>query len=220
MGHAELSPAKLRAAVIVERTFRFGFCIAAFLVVSAAALSQNLPATASVAVILASDIEFVPPLAKAVVSGDPDQVSKFLKRENIDDRVRAKEGARAGFTPLILAAALSDPEIAQMLIKAGANIAVLDDFHRSAFWYAALHENTNLTNILIFAPKAKDVVNEPDDDFKRTPLHLAVRGTSQSLVELLLKVGASASRAEKDISGETPFDYCKRRATPACKALF
>jgi ankyrin repeat protein len=164
------------------------------------------------------EIEYVPPLARAVLTRDPEQVNKLLEaRENVDDPVRAKGGARAGFTPLILAASVSDAEIAQMLIRHGAKIAVLDDFNRSAFWYAALRENVELTDVLIGAPGARDVVNAADDDLKRTPLHIAVRGNARELVQLLLKVGAS--RDQKDILGETPVDYCKRRITDACKGL-
>jgi hypothetical protein len=215
MAHAESRLAKVCAAAAAVGIFPFGFCVIALLALSPAAVSQT-PLPLGFA---PETIEYIPPIAKAVLTGNPEEVGKLLSREHIDDRVRAKEGARAGFTPLILAAAVSDPDIALMLIKGGANINILDDFHRSAFWYAALHEDPSLTNILILAPKAGEVVNEPDDDFKRTPLHLAVRSSSRDLVELLIKVGASRSREEKDILGETPIDYCKRRFTGACKAL-
>jgi ankyrin repeat protein len=165
-----------------------------------------------------NNILYIPPLAKAVLARDIGQVSKILDtREDINERVRAKEGVRAGFTPLILAASLSDPEITQMLVKRGARANVFDDFHRSAFWYAAFNESTDVTFALLGATGARDAVNAADDDFKRTPLHLAVHGNTPELAQLLLKLGAS--REQKDILGESAEDYCKRRSTEACAAL-
>jgi ankyrin repeat protein len=161
----------------------------------------------------------IPPVSQAILDRDIRQVSSELekKRESVNERVRAKDGERAGFTPLILAAAISDPEIAQALIKYGAAVTALDDYHRSAFWYAALREDVTLTDILASAPGSKEVVNAADDDLKRTPLHIAVRGDEPDLVQHLLKLGAT--KELRDILGETPVDFCKRRFTGACKAL-
>ena len=55
-----------------------------------------------------STIEYIPPVARAVLTGDLKKVDAALDGANVNERVRAKEGARAGFTPIILAAALSD----------------------------------------------------------------------------------------------------------------
>jgi hypothetical protein len=92
----------------------------------------------------------VPLMSQAVLNRDIKQVYLELerKRESVNDRVRAKDGGRAGFTPLILAAAISDPNIAEVLIKSGAPITALDDYHRSAFWYAALRDDVTLTQVL------------------------------------------------------------------------
>jgi hypothetical protein len=193
------------------KNLSFGFCVVALLTLSRAAISQE-------ELIKPNTIEHVPPFAKAVLTRDSGYLSKLLEtRENVNERVLAKEGARAGFTPLILAAAISDTEMAQMLIRHGAKITILDDYHRSALWYAALHENVRLTEVLISATGVSDVINAADNDFDRTPLHLAVRGSRPEVVTLLLKVGAS--RDQKDILGDTPVSYCKRRITEACKAL-
>jgi ankyrin repeat protein len=158
-------------------------------------------------------------MSRAVLNRDIKQVYSELerKRESVNDRVRAKDGERAGFTPLILAAAISDPNIAEVLIKSGAPITALDDYHRSAFWYAALRDDVILTQVLARAPGSKEVINAADDDLKRTPLHIAVRGDEPDLVANLLKIGATKDL--RDILGETPVDFCKRRSTEACKAL-
>jgi ankyrin repeat protein len=149
-----------------------------------------------------------------------EQVLKAANAESVNDKVRAKDGERAGFTPLIIAASLSAPEITQVLIKYGAKITLFDDFHRSAFWYAALRQSLGVSQVLVTAPGALDVINVADSDLQRTPLHLAVRGSSVGLVKLLLEKGASASKEQQDILGETPLDYCKFHMTKACTALF
>lgn len=131
----------------------------------------------------------------------------------------AKKGGRAGFTPLILAAAISDRAAIDKLLASGAKITILDDYHRSALWYAALREDVSTTEILVKAGSAEDVVNAADADLQRTPLHLAVRGDDPRVVELLLGLGASKSKTEKDILGDTPIDYCKNNFTNGCKGL-
>jgi ankyrin repeat protein len=119
------------------------------------------------------------------MTGDPTQVSQALKKwpENINDTVRAKAGARAGFTPLILAAALSHSEIAEMLIGHGAEITRLDDYNRSAFWYAALLEDIRVTKVLIGAPAVHEVVNAAEPLAKFSERGEFLRSTQGWLAE-------------------------------------
>ena len=195
----------------------FGIWFAAMLLaLSTAALAQELKSNVGLTIV-PNTIAYVPPLARAVLSGDREQIIKAIGAGGINDQVRAKDGSRAGYTPLILAATLSDPDVVEMLIKQGAKITVLDDFHRSAFWYAALGGSVSVAAVLVTAPGADDVINAADNDLRRTPLHLAVRGDDPDLVNLLIKMGAS--KVQKDILGETPLDYCRLNATPACKSL-
>jgi hypothetical protein len=167
-------------------------------------------------------VEFIPPVARAVLTGDPKQVADVLQKEpheGVNQKVQARKGNLAGYTPLILAAAISNVDIAIILLSHGANIGALDDFHRSALWYAAFHDDTAVTKALLEAPTAAEVVNEADNNFKRTPLHLAVRGDNADVVELLMEHGAAKSEAQKDILGQTPADYCKRDVRAGCKYL-
>jgi hypothetical protein len=199
-----------------------GVTVALLAVLGAAAIAQEvLPANSSLdRAITPTTIVFpIPPMSRAILTRDIKQVYSELetKRESVNEGVRAKDGERAGFTPLILAAAIADPDIAQVLIKYGAPITALDDYHRSAFWYAALRDDVKLTDVLASAPGSKEVVNAADDDLKRTPLHIAVRGNEPELVQHLLSIGAT--RGRRDVLGETPVDFCKRRLTEACKAL-
>jgi len=63
----------------------------------------------------------------------------------------------------------------------------------------------------------RKIINTPDADMTRTPLHLAVRSNEPKLVDVLLMAGAS--KDAKDGSGETAIDFCKRNSTVACKEL-
>jgi len=204
MGAAMISSIGIRAATFL-------------LVLSTAAAGQSLVSNSALKIV-PNTIVSIPPLARAVMSGDREQIAKLLgEAKNLDEPVRAKEGVRAGFTPLILAAALSEPDIAQLLVKRGAKITVLDDFDRSALWYAAVDQDVGVTQALIFAHGAGEVVNTPDKDLQRTPLQIAVRSDSPQVALLLYKIGASPK--QKDILGETVLDYCKREFNAACKVL-
>lgn len=168
--------------------------------------------------IVPNTLSNVPPLVQAVLQNDQSQAIKALANgANVQDPVRAKDGNRAGFTPLILAAALSELDIALLLLDHGAKVTELDDFRRSAFWYAAWRGDVQITQLLSKHPGVSDVINIPDADLQRTPLHIAVRGNVPELVSILLIDGASQD--QKDILGETPRDYCKRSETGACRAL-
>jgi len=167
-------------------------------------------------------IESMPPIARAVVDGNVQEVVDLVTKdkEAANQAVRAKKGEKAGYTPLILAAALSNPAIAKYLIANGAEITILDEYHRSALWYTAFNGDIQMTEVLVNAVQpelVKKIINMPDADLMRTPLHLAVRSNEPRLVGLLLKAGASEDA--KDGSGETPGEFCKRNNTLACKEL-
>jgi hypothetical protein len=164
-----------------------------------------------------SAIDNIPLMARAVLSRDLKRVTQAIQEgQSVNEPIRLK-GGRAGFTPLILAAIISDPDIAAKLIENGADITKVDNFNRSAFWYAALREDVKVINALVNAPSAKEAINKADSDFLRTPLHLAVRGNQPSMVGVLLKYGASET--DKDILGETPVDFCHHNPSVACKEL-
>ena len=203
-----------------------GAAIVSPFIIRVAALLLSFSATAvgqertypTAITIVPNTITSIPPLARAVMSGDRERVSKVLaETKDVNDPVRAKEGARAGFTPLILAVALSESDIAHLLIDRGADVTILDDYRRSALWYAAVQQNTDIAATLVDKAGTNKIVNVADTDLGRTPLQIAVRGTAPQLVSLLLKAGAS--KDQKDVLGETAVDYCRRDLTTACKEL-
>jgi ankyrin repeat protein len=165
-----------------------------------------------------NNIASIPPVAEAVLTGNPKYVTQALEKYGIDEPVRAKEGARAGFTPLILATALSNLDIVAQLVTRGANAGIRDDFNRSAFWYAAELHNIQITKVLTDAKGANDVINAADTELKQTPLHIAVRDDDPDLVVILKQMGASPDK--KDVLGETPLDYCSHDKNAACARLY
>lgn len=167
-------------------------------------------------------IKSMPPIARAVVDGNIQEVVNLVAKdkEAVNETVRAKRGEKAGYTPLILAAALSNPTIAKVLIVNGAEITRLDEYNRSALWYTAFNGDIQMTEVLVNLSQpdlVRKIINTPDFDLMRTPLHLAVRSNEPKLVDVLLKAGASEDA--KDASGETAGDFCRRNSTLACKEL-
>ena len=123
----------------------------------AAALGQTADAIFN-ADIAAADIAsgkdyIVPPMARAVLTHDPDKVAQAIKDgEDLNEPIHGKDGELAGYTPIILATIISAPRIAEQLLKNGADITLLDNFNRSVFWYAALRGDVKVTSVLIGAP--------------------------------------------------------------------
>jgi Ankyrin repeats (3 copies)/Ankyrin repeat len=210
----------LRMRVIVVRSLTV--CVLVFfLELSRAVVAEELALNSigPIVGIAPNTIEFIPLVARAVLTRDPNLVRAALveKRADINEKVQATKGSRAGFTPIILAAALADVDVAKLLIENGAQVSILDDFDRSAFWYAAEIHNIDVTKILIRGKGASDVINFADKDLKQTPLHIAVRDDDPDLVRLLKSMGASPDK--KDILGETALEYCSHDKNEACALL-
>jgi ankyrin repeat protein len=166
--------------------------------------------------------ELLPPVAKAVIDGNMKDVKDLVQKEPqvINEEVHAKKGDMAGFTPIMLAAALSNAAMVKYLMSEKADITRLDADNRSVFWYAAFNGDTEVTKIVLLSAGRLDVnkvINTADSDLMRTPLHLAVRRNEPQLVRILVDAGASDE--SKDISGETPVQFCKRNRTVACLEL-
>jgi ankyrin repeat protein len=133
----------------------------------------------------------LPPIAQAVIRGDMKGVIALVQKEPqvVNEKVRAKEGERAGFTPIILAAAFSNTDMVKYLMFENADITKLDDYHRSVFWYAAFNGDVEITQMVLAIakpPAVSSVINTPDLDLLRTPLQLAVRRNEPQLVRMLV----------------------------------
>lgn len=110
---------------------------------------------------------------------------------------------------LHLAAYLGDTAKAQSLIDSGADVNARDGNGWMPLHYAASHGQREVARLLIAAgadpnAEAQDK-HYPEDVVGGTALHLAVRGTDQKMIELLLKGGADVNARDKQ--GETPLAW-------------
>jgi hypothetical protein len=168
--------------------------------------------------IMPDKIAKFPPLAKAILARDTDSITKLvMDRRNVNDPVVARSDGRAGYTPLILATALSDGDTVQKLLRHGAKITLLDDYRRSALWYAAINENPTLLRVLAKASDARSIVNEADTELKQTPVHIVASTGTREDVSVLVQIGGSLD--QKDIFGRTPRQYCQRQKLEGCSEL-
>jgi len=161
----------------------------------------------------------IPVVASAVLEGNYAAVEQALKRDpdGVNQPIKAEDGDRAGFTPLIVAAAFGHDDILALLLKHGAKLNVFDDYHRSALWYASFQGDETAVRTLLNDEASRAIVNVADEDLQRTPLHFAVRTDNPELTASLLKAGANAELA--DWLGRTPHDRCKAIFTGGCKPL-
>jgi len=76
---------------------------------------------------------------------------------------------------------------------------------RTELHSACLNDEAWIVRACIAFNDKKDM-NAPDDEFRRTPLHLACMHAHVDVVELLLESGAQPSLCHKDINDDIPID--------------
>ena len=110
-----------------------------------------------------------------------------------------------GWTALMCAVADLNPQIAQLLIKAGAEINVQDNFGWTPLMYAADFEKTAMVSFLLDKEADPNVRNEDGN----TALFFAVLNGNLPITRLLLANGADEKA--RDNNGETAADMAKRK---------
>jgi hypothetical protein len=110
-------------------------------------------------------------------------------------------------------------DLMDLLINSGANINHRDydgnNILHKLIQMSSIDKNKNAINILKLLLQLGVNINEQNDVYKETPLHIAVQQNKLNIIKFLL-----ANRAAIDIknSGDkTPFDYCKN---DECRNLF
>lgn len=109
-----------------------------------------------------------------------------------------------GQTPLHLAAASGQEEIAEFLITQDADVNALNTVNQSVLLYAAYTGNAEIAEKLI----ANGAILNDQDAFGRAPLHYAARQHNYEALILLIEKGAELDI--KDNIGETPLHFAVR----------
>ncbi len=117
-----------------------------------------------------------------------------------------------GRTPLIVAASSGQTEIADFLLKAGADpLAEELDYHDTAIYIAAMNGNLDVVKLFVSKGISANLLNTHTGE---TPLWVAAMDNHLKVMEFLLTSGADPNAA--NLKGETPL---KVSVSPEAKDL-
>lgn len=137
-----------------------------------------------------------PDIFEVARKGSAVQAAKILK----DDPAAVNAKSPEGFSPLILACYRGNRDVANYLIKHGADVNVASTMG-TALMAAVVKNDVETVKLLL----AKEANVELSDSNGITALIYAVKFQNPEIVKLLLKSGASKSARDKD--GKTAFEY-------------
>lgn len=124
----------------------------------------------------------------AARSGDLEQVQRLAL-----DGVSVNERTLRSETPLIVAAIAGQGEVVSYLLQRGADIDLRNDSGLSALHAAAYAGHVDIVKLLV-ARKAR--INDAENVFGVTPLHLASEENRIDTVRVLLELGADPTALE------------------------
>ena len=145
-------------------------------------------------------------LAEACSAGKLDQVAAYLKADPASASTRSPDG----FPVAGMAVFFGHPEIARLLIEAGADVnAASTNAQKVALIHsAAAAPSIEIVRLLI--EKGANVNAVQEGGF--TPLHEAAAQGDRTMAEVLLQAGANPSAKTAD--GQTPADIAAARKHP------
>ena len=145
-------------------------------------------------------------MAEACSLGKADQVAAFLKA----DPASASSRSPDGYPVTGMAVFFGHPEIARLLIEAGADVneAATNATKVAIIHSAAAAANLEIVRLLIEKGARVNVAQEGGF----TPLHEAAAQGNRALAELL--IGAGANLAAKTTDGQTATDLADARKHP------
>ncbi|KAI8494515.1 positive regulation of extrinsic apoptotic signaling pathway via death domain receptors protein [Branchiostoma belcheri] len=129
-------------------------------------------------------------LCDAAIRGDEKTATKLLQ-QGVDVNCRV---SGVGNTPLHKAASGGHVDVAELLLKAGAQVDSRNKFEYTPLHYAAEEGHVGVAELLLKAGAQVD----SRDRFGNTPLHNAASGGHVGVAELLLKGGTQVDRRNKD----------------------
>lgn len=135
-------------------------------------------------------------LHTAIYMRDLDAIRQHIKA---DSDLNIKEPSRKS-TPLITAAAFDEPDAAQILVNAGANINATNTDGSTALITAAAFGKTEVAEVLIKAGADLNIQNNDGS----TALHTSAFLCNKEIVEALLKAGAD--KTIKNKRGNTAYE--------------
>jgi len=156
--------------------------------------------------------------AAAIFAGDIATVEKLIAEgRDINGTAPDDNGNETRTTPLMLATYRENEEVVRLLVENGARVDLVDDYNRSALWYAVFQQNLELVEFLGDIEGSRKVVNLPDKPLRETPLHVAVSLDDPEIVRYLREIGASTESL--NFEELTVTEACRENPTPACKGL-
>ncbi|MTB53549.1 ankyrin repeat domain-containing protein [Lewinella sp. W8] len=121
-------------------------------------------------------------LIEAIIAGKREKVSELIKNE---DLLEAED--RNGFTPLMWAAWGDQVEIAQDLLKAGADVNHTNKYGWTALIEAADEDAVNTLKLLL---DAGAYINSRSDQWNKSALSMAASENHREIFDILVEAGA------------------------------
>jgi hypothetical protein len=134
------------------------------------------------------------PLKRAIEGHHPEAAIAIIESGKADLNAKDREGR----TPLIVAASMGEPAIAEALIAKGADVKAKDSYDRTALHAAILLGQKDLATLLI--EKGVDV--NATDKTGQTPLTLAMQRNQPEIADLLRKKGAKEPVTRDSLYGD------------------
>jgi adenosylhomocysteine nucleosidase len=206
------TPAEMMAAVAAGDTERVKTLIAEDPTLAMARGDDGVSA------VLLARYRFDRPTMDALLAADPDldlfEASALGRIDRVrvaidDDEASVRRLSPDGFTALHLAAFFGKPEVARMLLDAGASVDTYttNDFANQALHAAAAGRHLEVCRVLVAA--GADVNATQHDGY--TPLHEAAQHGDVEMVELFLSAGADPSLR---VAEGTPADLAEAAGHP------
>lgn len=157
-------------------------------------------------------------LRKAIVNNEPLDIIENIHFDPADIDTVSERYTRQDAKESILSLAIPRPEVVDYLLKKGVNPNVYNGFSKTPLMYAAQYNYFESAKLLIEAGAKVNVGTIIPDDTcyyalktsNMSPLHYAVRYSSQDLIELLVSNNASIYASAENFTNKTierPIDW-------------